>query len=542
MKHRHLLLSVLCLFLYAGFLPAQPLDQYGGFKDLPAPGGATGFFRVAKAGNRWMLVTPDGNQFWMMGMFNVGLPNVQARDAKYGGAPQWARQTMQRLKSWGFNTVCEYSNANMLPTRTDKMPFVAMSRPSFYGLSNRWGLATDAFHDMIDAQAGGNYNAYAGGQLPDVFDPNWEAYVEAYVVHQMLKGPFWGGTVGGPWNIGITMDEGDNMYGFGPGAEIKADRLHAHIGYFSAAANPTLITSRRQRGPDGQAALAFSDPTVYSKIAVRDFLAARYDTIDALNAAWGSTYTSWGSDGAWGAGSGFLDESGRGAWFGSRDRSLTGANATLVKDMDDFLFEWANRYFSVQASKLKKYLPKTLVMTPASQNFWGGLTRSQILRAAGQNADVINAMVGSQQVLDLTARYTGDKPIVAWEGFAANPDSALYQRPNPVTSVYIQGFPTQADRGANYEKRMQFLTGATTATGSKPIVGFKFWAYVDSPGEGVNWGLVTVRDNTYDGKEARIAAGKDQWGFSTGGEDRDYGDFISSVVKANATVFAAIQK
>ena len=52
-----------------------------------------------------------------------------------------------------------------------------------------------------------------------------------------------------------------------------------------------------------------------------------------------------------------------------------------------------------------------------------------------------------------------------------------------------------------------------------------------------NWGLLTPHDNPYDGKSATIkGAGPDQWGYPTGGERADYGDFISAVMKANHLV------
>ena len=35
--------------------------------------------------------------------------------------------------------------------------------------------------------------------------------------------------------------------------------------------------------------------TVYTKLAFRDFLRQKYQSLGALNAAWGSTYTSWDS-------------------------------------------------------------------------------------------------------------------------------------------------------------------------------------------------------------------------------------------------------
>ncbi len=55
----------------------------------------------------------------------------------------------------------------------------------------------------------------------------------------------------------------------------------------------------------------------------------------------------------------------------------------------------------------------------------------------------------------------------------------------------------------------------------------------DMNNEGLNWGLITPSDNPYDGKGAVTATGVDQWGYSTGGEAGDYGDFLSDVTSAN---------
>jgi len=55
--------------------------------------------------------------------------------------------------------------------------------------------------------------------------------------------------------------------------------------------------------------------------------------------------------------------------------------------------------------------------------------------------------------------------------------------------------------------------------------------------EKLNWGLVSPHDNPYDGKSATIkGAGPDQWGYPTGGERANYGDFLSAVSTANRLV------
>jgi len=56
---------------------------------------------------------------------------------------------------------------------------------------------------------------------------------------------------------------------------------------------------------------------------------------------------------------------------------------------------------------------------------------------------------------------------------------------------------------------------------------------MDKVSEGSNWGLVTPLDNAYDGREAVIRRGADRWGYPTGGEERNYGDFLSSATSAN---------
>jgi len=91
----------------------------------------TGHFRVAKVGNRWLFVTPDGNPFWMFGVWNIvgddhlfpagtALSYSKRTIAKYGDADlTWGPQQVRRLKSWGFNTIGPYSVSWVTPTQSD---------------------------------------------------------------------------------------------------------------------------------------------------------------------------------------------------------------------------------------------------------------------------------------------------------------------------------------------------------------------------------------------------------------------------------------
>ena len=529
------LLLVLVFLAFTPSAHAQTLDQYGGYTFLPVPGGATGHFRVAKLGDRWVFATPSGNAFWMVGVFNIDVDDrFLSLATKYGTAnprAQWGIQATRRLSKWGFNAVGEYASGYVMPGQlgVTQMPALVMVRPTVAG------LAAGVFKDLIEAVA----TTYTGParSFPDVFDPAFASHVNTYTP-AVVADPFWLGLATSPWCIGITMDDADDLFGFGPGPELISARVHPHDAWFALAASPTKASSTRW-------GKTYTDTKVYTKYQLRSFLQTRYGSIDLLNVAWGSNYTTWDSAGGWPAGTGWLDEDGRHtAWLGSTDGTLTGATVTVVKDLDDFLYQIADKYFSTVAGAARAAAANKLVWGPASLNGWGGLTRKPILQAAGVWLDVLNAQVSSQAVLDRTAAYFGDKPVVSWEGYTANPDSALYAYPDspPGDSVaYQYTFPDQAARGDNYGGRMSFLlNSAVTATGSHTITGLKFWAWSDSWGEKRNWGLVSLRDNAYDGKEAVIAAGTDPWGYPIGGEDNNYGDFLGAVTRANAGIPATL--
>src|SRR5207237_4482717 len=92
------------------------------------------------------------------------------------------------------------------------------------------------------------------------------------------------------WLRGATTDDAEQVPGIKGGP---------HLGWFVAITAPTQ---------DGK--------PVYSKLAFRDFLKRKYQTLEALNGAWKARYTTWESDGApWPQGKGVLDERGKNRWF-----------------------------------------------------------------------------------------------------------------------------------------------------------------------------------------------------------------------------------
>ena len=540
----------------AGGGSADFRDRFGGVGVQVAK--PTGSFRVQKLGNRWVFVTPEGTAFWMLGVFAVDFgtqtymdtirrkyarPTDPPRLMAYNAQLVWGTQSCRRIKSWGFNALAEYIATYASPVRdldypgTPPMPedarppYVLLIRPSAYSLRNLNNLAPGPVKSLtwgIDPALHPDVAYWRGRTTPDVFDPNFEAWVKGAV----------GG--GGPTppnralRLGISTDDVDDIFGWGPGPEIPTGRTHPHVGYFALVTAPAQTKGE----PLG---VTYTDTRVHTKFALGDFLRERYGSVDALNAAWRAGYTTFDSDGGWPRGRGLLDESGRSPWVGRDHSTLQAMTPAAQKDLDDFLYLYARKYFLSVTRPIRQGKPRgtpgyPLIMGPATLNGWSGLTRRPILKAAGEFLDVVQANL-TRRNLEATVASVGDLPITTWEGQPANPDSALYAYANPGWGVM-----TQAERGRAYTENILARFNLRTAAGVHPVVGIKWWAWLDSWGEKTNWGLVSFLDNAYDAKEAVAARGTDPWGFPTGGEERNYGDFISAVRQANFALMLRLRE
>jgi hypothetical protein len=125
---------------------------------------------------------------------------------------------------------------------------------------------------------------------------------------------------------------------------------------------------------------------------------------------------------------------------------------------------------------------------------------------------------------------------MVWEGVVANADSSQWRhtkQPGISASWFVD---TQEARGEHYRQDMENLFNARPSTGAHPFVGHLWWAWTDSLPEERNWGLVSLMDNAYDGYEAGKSLGTDAWGFPTGGEERNYGDFLGPARAVNFSI------
>lgn len=523
----------------------------------------SGFFRTARSGGRWIFLSPEGRPFWMRAVYAVNLTDGgesaanETLRAKYQNDwTAFAQHVVKKLRSWGFNAIGEYSSPYVYPVPTFlrpqgnpiRMPFIRQLNISYYGINNHGRLAPAPFKTLLAGAVDPRiYNDWPGN-VPDVFDPNFEIYAKRSAADLRThdneaifteKGPS-GGTPhpsleNSPWLIGTTPDDADYLFGFGPGPDHPGLRgiVHPHIAWIVAVTRPTQ-TENDQVGAafDQRQTVRYSDPVVYAKRAWRDFLQQQYRTIAALNSAWEARYTTFDSDGGWPGGKGLLDESGRNPWIGSNSNGPF-KNSRVATDLDKFLGIYADKYFQIVSQAIHAATPHHLIFGPAPLNSHSGMSRRAVLQAAGRYCDALQTdfRTDRPEILDATFAITG-KPMFVWIGATANKDSAFYAYDRKETLTTS----SQRERAELYRRDVEWLFSYQTRSGIHPIVGLDWWEYMDKWAEKAAWGLVSPRDNAYDGKEAVVARRKDSWNFPTGGEDRNYGDFLSVVTQTNLAI------
>jgi hypothetical protein len=556
---------------------AADLDVYGGTPGLQCRKGKAAHFYTEKGGNRWWLCDPLGNGFFLKGVYDVS-PNVNnAQDSfiqsKYAGPlsnwmANWALEQARRLQLWGFNTMAEYGQAELLPGAVDpawnpinsnntipiKLAFAGNEMTSHDAFQNVNGCnIASPVKDMMNG-VGSVYSGYHYN-FGDYFDPNFNICVGNVLKNDQYGLQLWLNSANSPYMVYITIDESDEtgLLDRGPDFEsIGGDQGLVGSGPASAPhpAWIALVTAPTQTSNSSQG-VTYSNTAVYTKQELSTWLAARYNNnIASLNAAWGSNYTTFGASGAgWGVGTGLMDENGacpsktasQSCWVGDPSK-LSGETAAMQADMSAFLVLYLDQYYSVETTQFRSYAPGYLLQMQIGG--WGAPPRKEVLTETAKYIDlpILSAVpagpcvncTDEQARIDFVAEYLGDRPWINWLGFWALPDSAesAYATDTPE-------FPTQNARGVGYQNMINsYISARTTAYGSYPVVGFDWWGLYDMDSQQANWGLATPHDNPYDGCSATIVGcGNDQWGYPTGGEKRKEGSFVALVSATNNGVY-----
>jgi hypothetical protein len=578
------------------FIFDKTLDAYGGVTSRPCTSGAAAHFYTQKMGNRWYLCTPAGNAFWMNGIFGVstnsgtdyqGVNAINLRNTKYGTTNAWADQTLRRLRSWGFNTLAIFSNYVFPPytiAHVPYMPYIAFARPSYYALTNNSNYLQKTLtpynqygvKDMMQNATGQGVKSttYSGYRwvTMDYWDPNFESYLKGQLNLDTDGSHAQWSNVANDYAVGIEVDQEDELGGMGAGPNIVGEGFptilngapyagtnyeHYHLGW------AVLVTSPTQTSNTGRGITSYADTEVHTKTALSTWLSTRYGaSIAALNTAWGSNYSIFGaSGGGWGVGTGVLDEDGKcpskitTCWIPTDAINLTGIGTTMKADLDAFMLYHLTYYFAAVKDALTTVGVPLLYLGPDSVGSWGTVPRRQVLQAETLYADVLSLgavppacnpdCADAQSRVDFAATYGGDKPWINWEGYMANPDSYMSNASNPNNSG--PRFLTQPLRGGYWQNMMvpEMFNTCDTA-GTCHNVGYKFWDWMDSTG--ANWGLVTPRDDPYDGASTSITQTYDPWGYPSGcvtgygceeaAYAAPYGNFLGPVTTANLAVLS----
>jgi len=324
---------------------------------------------------------------------------------------KWAKATTERLRSWGFNAAGQYSYQYVAkaPGLADRLPV----EPTW--ALGGWVTRKDRPYHAKNVYAGavfppGSKSLLYQGLQPDVFDPAFERGYMEMVRKQAADSSAW------CW--ALIPEEADYLFGLN-------SLTHDHMGYVVLSQNPFQPKAER----DGKE-IAYDAPKLYAKYALRGFLRDRYQAdIAKLNAAWGTTYTAWDTssgdllkgDNAWGTGTGFMDENGKGVVApGARsvgfDKAF--ANPAVRKDLDDFVAHFAARYGSILAKAFAQ-VPHPVLLLP----IYNG--PDFVYKAVAPHVDGFWVSVpGAKDALRIY--NAGRKPLVVADYLSACPDSPCY--------------------------------------------------------------------------------------------------------------------
>jgi len=251
-------------------------NQYGGWTSGPQLK-AAGFFRAEKHQGKWWLVDPEGRLFWSHGTDCVRVEaatpitdrehyfrNLPETGSPFYGKGHWAPHgyykdhspyktfdfsganlrrkygegylqalaevTQRRLRSWGMNTIANWSDSGIyLLRKTPYTTTLSMFSKRLEGSQGYWG------------------------KFADVFDTSFRESIRRAIEKER------GRSVNDPWCIGYFVD---NELGWGSDTSLAV------------------------------AALA-SPPSQSAKQVFIADLKAKYDDIAKLNEAWGTQFASW---------------------------------------------------------------------------------------------------------------------------------------------------------------------------------------------------------------------------------------------------------
>ncbi len=422
-------------------------------------GQKTGFFHVEKQDDRWWVIDPQGQGFYIIatdhvsnrGMWCQALgysPYARNIEKKYPNPEAWAENATSRLKAWGFNSL----GAGCVPFTYHK----GMAHTLFVSIGSIFCSYGEAYQITFPE----NGKATPCSYFPNVFHPRFEEYCRARAEE------FCAPNREDPWLLGYFLDNELAWWG--------KSRSTSYGLFEECMAKPA---------------------THSAKPAVVDWLRQRYGTVDKLNGEWGAKLASFDQ---------LLNET-----------VLTGTNVEAVEAAKTAFSRFvAERYFSVAAAAIRAVDPNHMLLgcrfaglfSPSYEPAWG---------PCGQYCDIVTTNV--YEKVDLTtgevyANVKGERRPLA-EGFAQT-YARTGGKPLWVTEwsfpSYDSGLPCKHGAGQRVdtqaEKTFAFTAFQKLLFGLPCLAGSSYFMWVDQPALGIsewfpedsNYGLVTEQDEPWE--------------------------------------------
>jgi uncharacterized membrane protein len=543
------------------------MDEYSGLTAAPVPGCTpTGYFQLVKAkiGSnpaRWVYADPNCYAFYQLALYDASYEFILSGilESHYEkDYSKWATHSLNREQAYGFNANDIFYSDYMLPIpkggnssgATPKLPFLLFFGATDDAINDPSGVGIpEAVKSIIGGQDSNGYQLPYNIYNLDIMDPNWTVANQGELALLLDPGAdgFLNGFNATPWVAAISLGDSDEFVlfkGNGPGGYAHPAQVVATsafnfnlppingdwqrpILYSKAAWTCNAIANDSQNFPPGQS-----------------FLEKKYGNIAALNASWGSNYTSFCDAGGFGTGTGVLDEDGRHtAWFGNDFYNQTGMNSNLLADLNAYMYVMALQLYIPQISVLKGYDTNHLMMC----GFYGGSgdygMRPQVaqgLHDSGCQVLVLtwNSSNNSQSLAANQADYDQiGLPSISFQASTAQVDSDMSNYPGD--GAPGADYKTQQIRGQHYGTDSQSIFSAQGSSKSNfdyYNLGIVVWSLTDNSNEDRNWGFISLSDNVYDGVCATRAPSIDQWGYPCGAEAADYGDFTDGLSQANSAL------
>jgi hypothetical protein len=240
--------------------------------------------------------------------------------AKFGGTfCTGVREEQISFVSLNFNGIAPLSDTGYSPTASGNcptnqhLPFWNDVQTGLYSSANLNGYVSQPLHNVSVPHDSNWTCGGASHAVGDFFDPRFQTFQQAY----MLSDAPTINAFKSPWTIGHSGEDTDFN-----GMPNAGWQFHSYLplqvndcdyAWKVAVSSPVQTLSTSQPYGGGmQPPFIYPDPLIYTKTpaasppatcslttpcTLSDFLSKEYGTIGALNTAWGSSYTTFGSSG-----------------------------------------------------------------------------------------------------------------------------------------------------------------------------------------------------------------------------------------------------